>query len=46
MNVIQLIGHIAAQNKYMSEAVLVVDAMTIHKGAFLGLKVASLCWMY
>ena len=26
MNVIQLIGHIAAQNKYMSEAVLVVDA--------------------
>ena len=33
MNVIHLIGHIAAQNKYMSEAVLVVDAMAIHKGA-------------
>ena len=33
MNVIQLVGHIAAQNKYMSEAVLVVDAMAIHKGA-------------
>ena len=34
MNVIKLIGCIAAQNKYMSEAVLVVDAMAIHKGAF------------
>ena len=34
MNVIKLVGQIAAQNKYMSEAVLVVDAMVIHKGAF------------
>ena len=34
MNVIKLIVRIAAQNKYMSEAVLVVDAMAIHKGAF------------
>ena len=34
MNVIKLVGQIAAQNKYMSEAVLVVDAMAIHKGAF------------
>ena len=34
MNVIKLIGQIATQNKYMSEAVLVVDAMAIHKGAF------------
>ena len=35
MNVFKLVGQIAAQNKYMSEAVLVVDAMAIHKGAFL-----------
>ena len=34
MNVIKLVGQIATQNKYMSEAVLVVDAMVIHKGTF------------
>ena len=34
MNVIKLVGQIAAQNKYMSKAVLVVDAMAIHKEHF------------
>ena len=37
MNVIKLVGQIAAQNKYMSKAVLVVDAMAIHKEHF-GIK--------
>ena len=45
MNVIKLVGQIATQNKYMSEAVLVVDAMVIHKGIFWDRKLHSLCWM-